>query len=70
MNFKYNSETKLTEIGAETDDICLFCSLLDYCPFIGALETNLVYPSADRLTIEDCPIYEPIDLADELNNNS
>lgn len=60
MKFKYKNDIKLTEVSAETDDICLFCSLFDDCPLLGALSTNLVYPSADRITIEECPIYEPL----------
>lgn len=60
MQFEYNSKEGITEVAAETSDICLFCSLFDYCPLVGALETNLVYPSADRITVVDCPIYEPM----------
>lgn len=60
MQFQYNSDEGITEVSVETDDICLFCSLLDSCPLAGALATNLVYPSANRLTIEDCPIYDPM----------
>jgi hypothetical protein len=70
MKFKYNFETKLTEIGAETDDICLFCSLFEEdCPLMGGLEINLVYPSANRITIAECPMYEPIDIEELLNKS-
>lgn len=60
MNFEYNSDTGITEVAVGLDDICLFCNLLEYCPLIGALETNLVYPSADKITIQECSIYEQI----------
>ena len=54
MNFHYNSETKLTDVGIELDDICLFCNFSEGgCPLIGALEENIVYPSANRLNIEE-----------------
>lgn len=59
MKFRYNDDTKVTDIWAETDDICLFCALFDYCPLLGALEINLVYPSADRITVAACSIYHP-----------
>ena len=62
MRFRYNSETALTDISIGTKDICLFCSLQSYCPLMGALETNLVYPSADKLTIKECPVYTPLDI--------
>ncbi len=29
MNFKYDNEIKLTEVEAEEDDICLFCTLFN-----------------------------------------
>lgn len=60
MKFDYDDITGLTDVRVETDDICLLCSLLEYCPLMGALETNLVYPSANKLTIQECSIYEPI----------
>lgn len=63
MIFKYNSESKLTECKAEVTDICVLCNLFDGCPLVGALEINLVYPSASSLTIEDCPIFERIDIS-------
>ena len=71
MKFKYNGRTKYTDIGAGVDDICLFCSLFESdCPLMGALGINLVYPSADKITIKECPIYEPIDIDELLNKNS
>ena len=59
MKFEYLEDEGITSIMAETDDICVICKFFDYCPLIGALETNLVYPSANRITIEECPIFAP-----------
>lgn len=64
MRFKYISEEGITEVLAGKDDICLMCKLFDYCPLLGALEINLVYPAADKLTIKDCPIYDPEDISE------
>lgn len=71
MKFKYNLKTKYTDIGAGADDICLFCSLFESdCPLMDALAINLVYPSANTITIEECPMYEPADIEGLLNKNS
>ena len=64
MQFQYISEEGITEVSAETSDKCFMCQLFDACPLVGALEINLVYPSADKLTIEDCPIFEMVDIGD------
>ena len=60
MYFEFNEAENRTIVTAETDDVCVLCSLFDYCPFIGALESHVVYPSAELLSIEDCPMYCPI----------
>ena len=68
MYFEYKEKEGYTEVSAETNDICVMCKLFDSCPLLGALETNLVYPSADIITIENCPIYI-IDLENNSLNN-
>lgn len=68
MYFEYLEEEGYTEVSAETSDICVMCKLFDTCPLISALEINLVYPSADKLHIEDCPLYIP-DFEDDSTDN-
>lgn len=58
MYFKYNEEEDITEVWTETDDICVTCKYFDYCPLMAAFENNVVYPSANTLTIEECSMYE------------
>ena len=59
MKFQYNEELGITEIQTDTVDVCIFCKYFDFCPFLGALENNVVYPSASHLEIDDCPMYAP-----------
>jgi hypothetical protein len=68
MYFNYDEVAGYTVVSAETDDICVMCKHFDFCPFIGALENNIVYPSCDKLWIEDCPIYEQ-ELGDTVSLN-
>ena len=65
MQFEYLEEEGITEIATDMDDKCTFCRNFDICPLLGALEINLVYPSADKLTVEDCPLFD----FEELTNN-
>ena len=67
MFFEYNEEVDITEIQTETSDICIFCKYYDYCPLISAVENNIVYPSANYLEIDDCPMYAPY--VDEASEN-
>lgn len=62
MKFEYNEETGLTQVAAEIEDRCLLCDKFEDCPLIQALEINLVYPCANKLQIEDCPMFEMADL--------
>ena len=59
MKFQYNEELGITEIQTDTVDVCIFCKYFDFCPFLGALENNVVYPSASPLEIDECPMYAP-----------
>ena len=69
MYFEYKEGEGYTEVSAETDDIFVLCKFFDSCPLMGALETNIVYPSCEKLQIESCPMYEPDwDLGTSTNN--
>jgi hypothetical protein len=59
MKFQYDEVVGITEIQTDTSDICIFCKYYDFCPFLGAIENNVVYPSASYLEIDDCPMYAP-----------
>ena len=64
MKFEYLEQEGITEVSTDLDDKCTLCKNFDVCPLLGALEINLVYPSADKLTIEECPIFELEELYD------
>ena len=59
MYFEYNEDEDITEVFAETTDVCVMCKYVDSCPLMGAFENNVVYPSANNIEIEDCPMYMP-----------
>lgn len=59
MKFQYDEVVGITEIQTDTSDICIFCKYYDFCPFLGAIENNVVYPSASHLEIDECPMYSP-----------
>lgn len=59
MYFKYLDKEGITDVISEIDDICVLCRYYDACPLIGAIATNVVYPSAEKLQIEDCVMYAP-----------
>lgn len=64
MFFDYIEDEDYTQVSAEVDDKCVLCALFDNCPLITALGLNVVYPSADKISIEECSLYYPETLDD------
>jgi len=58
MRFQYDDVSDYTDIYASVNDVCVLCRHFDVCPLMEAIGSNLVYPSADKLTIAECPMFE------------
>ena len=58
MEFEYLEKEGITKVTAETTDRCFLCDNFEDCPLLGALETNIVYPSAEYLEINECPMFK------------
>lgn len=57
MKFEYLSDEGITRIQPNIEDKCSLCDTFEDCPLIQALTINLVYPSAYKLQIKDCPMF-------------
>jgi hypothetical protein len=60
MNFEFDKKSKQTICIAETSDSCVTCDLFDVCPLVLAIRLHVVYPSAETITLEGCPMFEPV----------
>lgn len=67
MIFNYNEKTDITNLELDEEDVCNECNFYNHCPLIGAIMSNIVYPSAMHLIFGDCHFYR---LMEEDNETS
>ena len=63
MDFNYDEKTDTTNLTAYKDlDICCKCPKIirNNCPLLHCLKDNYVYPSAQKLIMSDCSLYNLI----------
>lgn len=65
MNFKFDKKSNQTICIAETSDSCVMCDLFDICPLVLAIRLHVVYPSAETITLEGCPMFEKVDISEQ-----
>ncbi len=63
MDFNYDEKTDTTNLTAYKEiDICCKCPKIirNNCPLLHCLKDNYVYPSAQKLIISECKLFDLI----------